>query len=306
MLLYGKPLEEKIEAELKEKVQSTFWKSKKFVAILFFWDNRSSAVYVKHKQNFGTRIGLSTLVFGQGQEEESIDFPHLTPFLQQIKWEKNQILSLISSLNADKDCVGIIIQLPLPPELQAHKNELLATIAPQKDIDGLGGTMVGKSFFEMLDFTPATPKAVMSLLDYYDLGNVRGKQVAIIGQSTIVGKPLALELLKRGAFVGTFDIRNTSEEIKAFSQTSDYIFSGTGQIHLIDETYLSKNKNQILIDIGYGHLDGKPVGDIDFESVKDKVQHITPVPWGVGPLTIASLFSNVFVLWEHYYASSKK
>ena len=83
--------------------------------------------------------------------------------------------------------------------------------------------MLGKSFFDLLDFTPATPKAVMTLLDYYDLGNVRGKQVAVIGQSTIVGKPLALELLKRGAFVATFDIRNTPEEIRAFCQKSDYI-----------------------------------------------------------------------------------
>lgn len=109
--------------------------------------------------------------------------------------------------------------------------------------------MLGKSFFELLDFTPATPKAVMTLLDYYDLGNVRGKQVAVIGQSTIVGKPLALELLKRGAFVGTFDIRNTQEEIRAFCQKSDYIFSGTGQIELIDESYLNDSKQQILIDI---------------------------------------------------------
>ncbi len=298
MLLYGKPLAEKIEAELKEKVRSTFWKSKKFVAILFFWDNSSSAVYVKHKQNFGARIGLLTLVFGQEQEEENSDFPHLNHFLQQTKREKNQILDLISKLNIDDDCVGIVIQLPLPPELHSHKNELLSAIIPHKDIDGLGGTMLGKSFFEMLSFTPATPKAVMSLLDYYDLGEVRGKQVAVIGQSTIVGKPLALELLKRGAFVGTFDIRNTPEEIKAFCQTSDYIFSGTGQIHLVNAEFLSKEKPQILIDIGYGHKEGKPVGDIDFDSVKEKALHLTPVPWGIGPLTIASLFSNIFVLWE--------
>lgn len=109
--------------------------------------------------------------------------------------------------------------------------------------------MLGKSFFELLDFTPATPKAVMTLLDYYDLGNVRGKQVAVIGQSTIVGKPLTLELLKRGALVGIFDIHNTPEEIKTFCQAADYIFSATGQIELIDESYLNDSKQQILIDI---------------------------------------------------------
>jgi len=298
MLLYGKPIAEKIEAELKAKVQSTFWNTKKFGALLFFWDNHSSAVYVRHKQNFGSRIGLSTLVFGQGQENQSLDFPDLNLLLQQTKREKNQIFSLIHDLNQDENCVGIIIQLPLPPELQAYKNDLLSAIAPHKDIDGLWWTMLGKSFFEMLDFTPATAKAVMTLLDYYDLGDVRGKQAAVIGQSTIVGKPLALELLKRGAFVGTFDIRNTPEDIRAFCQKSDYIFSGTGAVHLVNADFLSSKKEQILIDIGYGHKDGKPVGDIDFEVVKDQVLHITPVPWGIGPLTIASLFTNVFVLWE--------
>ena len=105
-------------------------------------------------------------------------------------------------------------------------------------------------------------------------------------------------MLKRGAFVGIFDIRNTSEEIKTFCQKSDYIFSGTGAVHLVNADFLSSKKEQILIDIGYGHKDGKPVGDIDFEVVKDQVLHITPVPWGIGPLTIASLFTNVFVLWE--------
>ncbi len=298
MLLYGKPLAEKMEADLKVKVQSTFWDQKKYVAILFFWDNSSSAVYVKHKQNFGARIGLLTLVFGQEQEEENSDFPHLNHFLQQTKREKNQILDLISKLNIDDDCVGIVIQLPLPPELHSHKNELLSAIIPHKDIDGLGGTMVGKSFFEMLSFTPATPKAVMHLLDYYHLGEVHGKKVAIIGQSTIVGKPLALELLKRGAQLCCFDIHSDPEEIKKFCQSADYIFSGTGHIHLVNEQYLSGKKNQILIDIGYGHLEGKPAGDIDFEAVKDEVLHLTPVPWGIGPLTIASLFSNIFVLWE--------
>lgn len=218
------------------------------------------------------------MIFGQGQEGENSDFPHLNSFLQQTKREKNQILSLIHYFNQDENCVGMILQLPLPADLQAFKNELLSAIAPQKDLDGLGGTLVGKSFFEMLSFTPATPKAVMSLLDYYDLGGVRGKQVAVIGQSTIVGKPLALELLKRGAFVGTFDIRNTPEEIKTFCQNSDYIFSGTGQIALVDQHFLSGKRNQILIDIGYGHKDGRPVGDIDFDAVKDQVLHITPVP----------------------------
>lgn len=296
MLLYGKPLAEMMKAELRQKVQTYFWAQEKYVAILFFGDNSSSAVYVKHKQKYGSKIGLSTLIFWQGVD--TCPDPKLQVLVSQTKREKNQILSLIDQLNLDEKCVGIIVQLPLPPELQNSKNELLARIHPAKDIDGLGGSLVGKSFFDMIDFTPATPKAVMSLLDYYELGNVRGKQVAVIGQSTIVGKPLTLELLKRGALVGIFDIHNTPEEIKTFCQSSDYIFSATGQMELIDDSYLNDSKQQILIDIWYGHKGWKPVGDVNFDAVKDKILHITPVPWGIGPLTIASLFSNVFVLWE--------
>lgn len=297
MLLYWKPLAQELEIELKEKTAHYFSAQKKFVAILFFGDNASSATYVKHKQKFWEKINLSTLIFWPGNDGNK-DFPSFDSFLQQKQRTKSQILALIQLLNQEERCVGIIIQLPLPLELQSFKNELLSAIAPHKDIDGLWGSLVGKSFFDMIDFIPATPKAVISLLDYYGLGDVRGKQVAIIGQSTIVGKPLALELLKKGAFVGCFDIRNTPQEIQHFSQSSDYIFSATGQIHLINEQYLNQKKNQILIDVGYGHKEGRPVGDIDFDAVKDKVLHITPVPGGVGPLTIASLFSNVFVLWD--------
>lgn len=153
----------------------------------------------------------------------------------------------------------------------------------------------------MLDFTPATPKAVLWLLDYYNLGNLKGKNVAIIGQSTIVWKPLALECLKRGAIVQCFDIKNTTQEIQNWCQRADLIFSGTGAIHLINEHHLRANKDQIVIDIGYGHLNGKPVGDVDFVAIQNKVAHITPVPGGIGPLTIAALFSNTISLREHYH-----
>lgn len=300
MLLYGKPLAETIKITLTQKVNHYFPDKRHYVAILFFWDNNSSATYVKHKQAYAKEIWLETIVFWQ-KWYKNWPFPHLLRFQEQTYDRADKILKLISHLNQDEYCIGIMIQLPLPPYLAKVKYKLLQAIEETKDIDGLGGSLVGKSFFEMLDFTPATPKAVLWLLDYYNLGNLKGKNVAIIGQSTIVWKPLALECLKRGAIVQCFDIKNTTQEIQNWCQRADLIFSGTGAIHLINEHHLRANKDQIVIDIGYGHLNGKPVGDVDFVAIQNKVAHITPVPGGIGPLTIAALFSNTISLREHYH-----
>ena len=285
-MLYWKPVAEKIKKELQEKNKKFFSEGLQFLAILFFWDNTSSAVYVKSKKKYGDEIWLKTIVYGQ--EEWKIR-------------DKERVLGLIDELNKNPNCVWIMIQLPLPDNLKEYKTLLLQAITPEKDVDGLWGTLVGKSFFNFLNFIPATPKAVLTLLDYYDLWEVKNKKVAILWQSTIVWKPLALELLKRGAQTACFDINNTPWEIKTYCQSADYIFSATGHIHLIDESYLSWKNNQIIIDIGYWHKDWKAVGDVNRENIEDKVLHLSPVPWGVGPLTIASLFSNIFDLWEQFH-----
>lgn len=289
MLLYWKPVADKMMDYQKRKVSEYFPMKNKFLAILFFWDNGSSKVYVRKKQQYGTDIWLETRIFWQDE---------------WVVWNRENVIELIEKLNKNDDCVWVIVQLPLPKELNDYKNEILSAIDPTKDVDGLWWTLVWKSFFDMLSFTPATPKAVMSLLDYYDLGNLKCKKVAIIWQSTIVWKPLALECLKRGAEIACFDVNNTPWEIKSYTKHADYIFSATGQIHLIDESYIWENKNQIVVDVWYGHKDWKAVWDVNIEKVEDKVLHLTPVPWGVGPLTIASLFSNVFDLREEFHVKT--
>lgn len=302
MLLYGKDAALLLQTTAQSKVKKYFWQGKKYVAILFFWENSSSKTYVKHKQKYGQDIWLATFVFWQGQLQNFWEhFSYLQIWNEKDYNEVEDILNLIDFLNQDEHCVGIMIQLPLPNHLAQFKNQLLQVIREDKDIDWLSGWLAGKSFFEMLDFTPATPKAVLKLLDYYQLWDLKGKKVVILWQSTIVGKPLALECLKRWAQLQCFDIKNTPEEIQQWCQNAEIVFSGTGTIHLINNHHVNKEKNQIFIDIGYGHLDGKAVGDVDFEAVKDKVLHITPVPGGVWPLTIACLFDNVFDLWEHFH-----
>ena len=178
--------------------------------------------------------------------DKQIDTVEKTIVYGQEEWkirDKESVLELIDELNKNPNCIWIMIQLPLPDNLKEYKTLLLQAITPEKDVDGLWGTLVGKSFFNFLNFIPATPKAVLTLLDYYDLWEVKNKKVAILWQSTIVWKPLALELLKRGAQIACFDINNTPWEIKTYCQSADYIFSATGHIHLIDESYLSWKNN---------------------------------------------------------------
>lgn len=300
MILYGKPIAEKIKEELKHEVSLLLKEQKKYVAILFFGENSSSSTYVHHKQKYAKEIWIPTFVFWQNIEQDNSQFPNLSSRITKDYQSLNQIFELISFLNTDEKCIGIMIQLPLPVQFADHKLALLQAISEKKDIDGLGGWLMGKSFCDMIPFSPATPKAVFTLLDAYHLGQLKGKRVAIIGQSIIVGKPLALEAIKRGWIVQCFDISSTAEELEKGCQNAEYLFCGTGVIDLINDKHINKEKNQILIDIWYGHKEGKPAGDIDFEAVKDKVLHITPVPWWVGPLTIASLFSNVISLAKQF------
>lgn len=302
MLLYGTEIAQQIKTKLQNQVFELFGERKKYIAIIFLWNNQSSATYVKHKQKYWKEIWIDTIVFWQGEWDHSSFFPQ-TQFRTNKHYQTSkEILDLISFLNQDSDCIGIMIQLPLPEPFAPDKLKLLQAICESKDIDGLGWSLVGKNFFDMIKFTPATPKAVFTLLDRYNLGNLKGKTIAIIWQSTIVGKPLALECIKRWAIVQCFDINNTPEEIQKGCQNAEYIFSWTGQIHLINKNHTNKEKNQIFIDIWYWHLNKKPVGDIDFEDIKDNVLHITPVPWGIGPLTIASLFENIIALHQQFWS----
>ncbi len=285
MILRGKELSLKIQENLKEKAKQLPENS--YMAILFFGNDFSSATYVRHKQKYGESIGVSVKIF----TEEGF-----SPLVQEKESFATWVFNLINQLNHDNLCIGIIIQLPLPEELKPYQNQLLSTISPEKDIDGLGWVNTGLSSTGLIDFIPATPKAVITLLEHYNLDNLKGKKVAIIGQSNIVGKPLIMECIKRWAIVSSFNIDYTPEEIKQFTQKSDYIISCTGHVHLVDDSRIRHDQSQIIIDVGYGHIDGKPVGDVNIESIADKVAAYTPVPGWIGPLTVACLFDNIFTL----------
>ncbi|MFA7298051.1 MAG: bifunctional 5,10-methylenetetrahydrofolate dehydrogenase/5,10-methenyltetrahydrofolate cyclohydrolase [Candidatus Absconditabacterales bacterium] len=304
MILSGKELSVSFKQELIQKRAKFFGNRKTYVAIIFLGDDYSSATYVKHKKAYGDSIGLPVIVFGQNHVAEydrnqAGKFDDVSIYINQNYDSIGKIMELVRYLNQDDECVGIIIQLPLPQQFEEYKEQLLAAITPQKDLDGLGGVVVGLSEMGLIDFVPATPKAVLYLLQHYKLDNFTGKTVAILGQSNIVGKPLVLECIKRGATVYTCNADTPADNIKSITKQSEYIISSTGKVHLIDDSFLGDDKTQIIIDVGYGHINGKPVGDVYIEKIKDKVSSYTPVPGGVGPITVACLFDNIFVLQSY-------
>lgn len=301
MILSWKELSVSFQEELIQKRAQFFADRKVYVAIIFLGDNSSSATYVKHKKTYGDTIWLPVIVFGQNHQAEydrnqAGKFDDVSIYINQNYDSIGKVMELIRYLNHDDECVGIIIQLPLPQQFEQYKEQLLAAITPQKDLDGLGGVVVWLSEIGLIDFVPATPKAVLYLLEHYQLDNFVGKTIAILWQSNIVGKPLVSQCIKRGATIYSCNIDTPIEAIKSITKKSEYIISCTGKIHLVDDSFIGDSWSQIIVDVWYGHLDGKPVGDIHIESIQDKVAAYTPVPGGVGPLTVACLFDNVFVL----------
>ncbi len=282
MILDWKVVAAKIKQELTQKVQKTFPNEETYVWIVYLWDNPSSATYVRMKKKFGEEIWLKTEIFGQEKKYDKIE----------------NVVSLIHDLNDDKNCLWFMIQLPLPKQFESHKAELLSLIAPDKDIDWLWWVLTWLSGIWLIDFVPATVRAVTTLLKWYNLYNMRGKIVTVIGQSNLCGRPLVAELIKQEATVYSCNEFTNKEEIKNLCKKSDYIISCTWCIHLVDDTFVRDDKRQILVDVWYGFKDGKAVWDIDFEKVKDKVKYITPVPGWIWPLTVASIFENLFTIEE--------
>ncbi len=298
LILDGRPHAAVMKQQLKQKSQEVFGSQKVYMAIIFVWDNSASTAYVWFKKKFGEDIGIAVEIFGQDTQTQ---FPHLaSKKLQAANWKSEDIIETIQFLNIDPACVWIIVQLPLPDPLRGDTANITQHIHPSKDIDAMGGMIYGMDSFGTIDFLGATPQAAMTLLKQYDLDNVWGKMVSIVGQSNLIGKPLATHLMKKWATVLSFNSKSPKEQMYDLCKQSEYIFACTGVIHVVDDNYINVSKNQIIIDIGYGYKDGKPVGDVQLEQIKDKVAGYTPIPGGVWPLTVASLFDNIFTLHKHF------
>lgn len=298
IILDGRPHAAVMKEQLQQKTKDVFGDTKVYMAIIFVWNNAASAAYVWFKKKFGEDIGIAVEIFWQDTEAT---FSHL---IEQKSLAKNQtvedIIQVINFLNNDPACVGIIVQLPLPDPLRENTAKITQHIHPSKDIDAMGGMIYGMDSFGTIDFLWATPQAAMTLLEQYNLDNVRGKTVSIVGQSNLIGKPLATHLMKKGATVLSFNSKSPKPQMYELCKQSDYIFACTGVIYVVDENYINDKKIQIIVDIGYGYLEGKPVGDVQLNKIKDKVAAYTPIPGGVWPLTVANLFANIFKLYNHF------
>lgn len=199
---------------------------------------------------------------------------------------QDELLKLVDELNNRKDINGILCQLPLPKGLD--ENAVIEAISPMKDVDAFHKQNVGRIMIGDYDFLPCTPAGIMEMLHDYDI-NVDGKNCVVIGRSNIVGKPMAMLLLHENATVTI--CHSHTKKLKEIASGADVLVAAVGKAKFVTEDMVKENA--VVIDVGMNRDEnGKLCGDVDFENVKDKCSFITPVPGGVGPMTIATLMKN--------------
>lgn len=277
ILLNGKTLSLKIKDELKEKIQTMFLDNQKNVpslAVLMVGDNPASLVYVKNKQKSCEYVGIRSVV----------------ETLPSTASEK-EIIEKIQELNQDDEINGILVQLPLPKGIST--SNVLNAICPEKDVDGLTNINKGKLYSCEKAPAPCTPSGVVTLLKSYDI-ELEGKNVVIIGRSELVGRPLQIMLMQENAT--TIMCHSKTKNLKDICKIGDIVIVAIGKPKFITDEYIKDNA--IVVDVGINRLENGLVGDVDFEKVKDKCEYITPVPGGVGPMTIVELLKNVLFCYE--------
>ncbi len=277
VLLDGQALAYDIEKDLKNKIQIITAQTHKRpkLAVILVGKDPASITYVNMKIKACERVGM--------------DFDLKT--LQEDITEA-ELLSLIKDYNTDQNISGVLVQLPLPRHIDTKM--ILEAIDPSKDVDGFHPLNIGKLCTQKESFLPATPMGVMRLLKHYHI-EIKGKDVAIIGASNIIGKPLSMLMLNAGASVSVCHI--LTKDISFYTQNADIVCVGVGKPDLIKASMLKKGA--VVVDIGINHLnDGRIVGDVDFNNAQKIAGFITPVPKGVGPMTIVSLLENTLIAFE--------
>jgi methylenetetrahydrofolate dehydrogenase (NADP+)/methenyltetrahydrofolate cyclohydrolase len=278
-ILSGKVVRDEIMADLKNKISSLGVAPN--LAIIKIGDDPDSDIYVKRKIEFAGKIGANAFVvnFPPGQVTQEI------------------LLAEIEKLNNDESVNGIIIQSPLPAHLDWFG--AVEKVLPIKDLDGVTSVNIKNLLANnQQELVPATARGVLSLLNYYDIP-LKGKKVVVMGRSMLVGKPIAILLQNQGATVTV--IHSKTVEPEKIAREADVLVVAIGQAELVGADYVKEG--QVVIDVGINSVikdDGarKIYGDVDFESVKDLVSAISPVPGGVGPMTVASLFQNLMEAFE--------
>lgn len=270
-ILDGKMLAKEIRENLKMEVE--ILKKQNIIphfAVIMVGDNDASKVYVKNKSKSSNEIGIE-----------------FKEYLLPQNTTQRELIDLIQELNEDKSINGILLQSPIPKPLDIQ--EAFNTISPEKDVDGFNSYNVGNLCIGQDGFIPCTPLGIMKILEKYNI-EISGKKVVIIGRSNIVGKPMAQCMLAENATVTI--CHSKTKELKEELQAADIIVAAAGKRNIVTKDLVKDGV--VIIDVGMNRdEEGKLCGDVDFEGVKDKAAYITPVPGGVGPMTIAMLMSNV-------------
>ena len=254
---------EKETAELKTKTGRT-----PGLATVLVGEDPASAVYVRNKNKICHEVGFQS--FGQNLPAETTE---------------EELLDIIKKLNSNDEVNGILVQLPLPDHIDSEK--ILLSIDPEKDVDGFHPINVGKLAIGNALLTPCTPTGIIALLDYYKI-EIPGKHAVVLGRSNIVGKPVAHLLLQRHATVTI--CHSKTKNMQQVTRHADILIAAVGRPHFVNSDMVKEDV--VVIDVGINRVDGKLTGDVEFDTVAEKAGFITPVPGGVGPMTIALLMEN--------------
>lgn len=271
-IIDGKKIAEDIYNELKEEVSNL--KEKPGLAVVLVGDDPASIVYVRNKEKACKKLGLNY---------------RLLKFPQSV--DKKELISSIEALNNDKEINGIIVQMPLPEHLDPF--EVVSVIDPLKDVDGLHPDNLGRVLSGKPRIIPCTPLGVIELLKRENI-EIRGKSAVIVGRSNLVGKPLFHLLLSLDATVTV--CHSKTVDLKKETSRADILVCAVGVPRLITADMVKDRA--IVIDVGINRVDDKLVGDVDFENVSKIAEAITPVPGGVGPMTVAMLMKNVITAYK--------
>ena len=270
-LISGKTIAADIRETLRQRIESLKEAEKRLpkLSVILVGDDPASATYVRNKERACAQTGILSETIRMSKDTT-----------------QQALLDVIYRLNADDTVDGILVQLPLPAHIEA--SEVLMAIEPGKDVDGFHPINVAKLFLGQDGLVPCTPQGMMVLLDeiHYDL---TGKEVVVVGRSNIVGKPVSLLCLQRNATVTIAHSR--TENLKEVCQRADVLIAAIGQAKFFTKDYVKPGA--VVLDVGMDRDENdKLCGDVDYQDVKDIVSYITPVPGGIGPMTIAMLLEN--------------
>ena len=275
-IIDGKKVSAEVKGRITAEAKALKQKTGKSpgLAVVLVGDDPASSVYVRNKKKTCQQVGFQS-------------FEHHLP----VDTSQEKLLALVQDLNRNDHVNGILVQLPLPGHIDSEK--VLEAVDPAKDVDGFHPENVGRLVGGNAILKPCTPAGIIELLDRYKV-KIEGKNAVVLGRSNIVGKPAAFLLLHRHATVTICHSR--TKDLAAVARTADILIAAIGKPRFVTADMIQDGA--VVIDVGINRVDGKLVGDVDFESVEEKASLITPVPGGVGPMTIAMLMANTLQAFQ--------